>query len=80
MAVTEILNRCRATLESHYGAQFKGLTLYGSVARHQAVPASDIDLSVLLNQPFDHFRELRRIIELLYPINLRDGGCRRRVD
>jgi predicted nucleotidyltransferase len=70
MAVTEIRNRCRATLESHYGAQFKGLILYDSVARRQAVPASDIDLLALLNQPVDHFRELRRIIELLYPIQL----------
>jgi predicted nucleotidyltransferase len=40
------------------------------VARDQASPASDIDLLVLLNQPFDYFDELRRIIELLYPIQL----------
>jgi hypothetical protein len=33
-------------------------------------PASDIDLLVLLSQPFNYFDELRRIIELLYPIQL----------
>jgi uncharacterized protein len=70
MSVTEILNRCRAILQSYYGAQFKGLILYGSVARRQAAPSSDIDLLVLLNQPFDYFRELRRIVDLLYPIQL----------
>jgi len=57
-------------LESYYGPQFKGLILYGSMARNQASPASDIDLLVLLGQPFDYFRELRRVIELLYPIQL----------
>jgi predicted nucleotidyltransferase len=40
------------------------------VARNQATPASDIDLLVLLGQPFDYFGELRRIVELLYPIQM----------
>jgi len=66
----DVLQKCRRTLEKHYGPQFGGLVLYGSVARGQASPASDIDLLVLLNQPFDYFAELRRIVELLYPIQL----------
>jgi predicted nucleotidyltransferase len=33
-------------------------------------PESDIDLLVLLEPPFDYFRELRRIVELLYPVQL----------
>jgi uncharacterized protein len=70
MTVTETLKRCKTALESYYGSQFKGLILYGSMARNQASSASDIDLLVLLNQPFDYFPELRRIIELLYPIQL----------
>jgi predicted nucleotidyltransferase len=70
MTITETLKRCKAVLESHYGSQFKGLILYGSVARNQATPASDIDLLVLLGQPFDYFGELRRIVELLYPIQM----------
>ncbi|MGH9847186.1 MAG: nucleotidyltransferase family protein [Blastocatellia bacterium] len=70
MTITEILKRCKTILESHYGSQFKGLILYGSVARNQASPASDIDLLVLLGQPFDYFSELRRIVELLYPTQL----------
>lgn len=70
MTVTEILKSCKTVLESNYGLQFKGLILYGSMARDQANAASDIDLLVLLNQPFDYFRELRRIVELVYPIQL----------
>jgi predicted nucleotidyltransferase len=66
----EIIRKCKTTLEAYYGSQFKGLILYGSVVRDQASPASDIDLLVLLSQPFNYFDELRQIIELLYPIQL----------
>ena len=70
MVIPEAVKRCRTALESHYGSQFEGLVLYGSVARGQASPASDIDLLVLLSQPFDYLQELRHIVELLYPIQL----------
>lgn len=66
----EIAQRCKNALESHYGSRLKGLILYGSMARDQASSISDIDLLVLLSKPFDHFHELRRIIDLLYPIQL----------
>jgi len=70
MAITEIVRKCRTILESQYGSRFKGLVLYGSVGRDQAGLASDIDLLVLLSKPFNYFEELRRIIDLLYPIQL----------
>jgi predicted nucleotidyltransferase len=70
MAITEIIQKCKTTLESYYGSQFKGLILYGSVARDQVTSASDIDLLILLSRPFNYFDELRQIIELLYPIQL----------
>ncbi len=65
-----VLKRCKATLTSHYGQRLKGLVLYGSTARGQAGPGSDIDLLVLLAQPFDYFHELREIVSLLYPVQL----------
>lgn len=70
MLLAEVLERCKAVLESRYQAQFRGLVLYGSTARQQPSPTSDIDLLVLLNQPFDYFHELRTIVELLSPIQL----------
>lgn len=70
MTIAEVARRCQIALESHYGSRFKGLVLYGSVARDQAGTASDIDLLVLLGKPFDYFQELRLIIDLLYPIQL----------
>jgi len=70
MAGTDAIRECRVILERHYGSQFKGLVLYGSMARDQAEVGSDIDLLVLLDEPFDYFQELRRIIDLLYPVQL----------
>ena len=72
MTVTETLQRCRIVLAGHYGQQFKVLVLYGSNVRRQAQPTSDsdIDVLVLLGEPYDYFRELRQVIELLYPIQL----------
>lgn len=70
MSVAKVLEQCRAILQTYYGSRFKGLVLYGSTARGQASSTSDIDLLVLLSQPFDYFQELRRIIDLLYPIQL----------
>ena len=65
-----ILKRCNQTLSNYYGEKFKGLILYGSLARDQADNFSDIDLLVLLKEPFNYFQELRTIVELLYPIQL----------
>ena len=68
--INDVVNRCKTLLEGQYGAQLKGLVLYGSEARNQASATSDIDLLVLLGTPFDYFRELRRIIDVLYPLQL----------
>jgi predicted nucleotidyltransferase len=68
--ISEVVRKCKAALEIYYGSQFKGLILYGSVARNQADSMSDIDLLVLLSKPFDYFSELRQVIEVLYPIQL----------
>lgn len=70
MTDSEILQNCKRTLETHYGSRFKGMLLYGSTARRQANPASDYDLLVLLDRPFNYFDELREIIDLLYPFQL----------
>jgi len=68
--MSEITLECKRVLARHYGSQLNGLILYGSAARGQTSSESDIDLLVLLKNPFDYFRELRRIVDLLYPIQL----------
>ncbi|MBM4301997.1 MAG: nucleotidyltransferase domain-containing protein [Deltaproteobacteria bacterium] len=65
-----IIRKCKEILEQHYGDRFAGLILYGSQARGQAEPGSDIDLLVLLHGPFDYFQEIWNLAELLYPLQL----------
>ena len=69
-SISEVVKKSKAVLEKHYGSQLKGVVLYGSVARNQSDPASDIDLLVLITKPFDYFMELRQMIDVLYPIQL----------
>ncbi|HEY9627389.1 MAG TPA: nucleotidyltransferase domain-containing protein [Coleofasciculaceae cyanobacterium] len=65
MTLNTVVERCKQRLVEHYGDRLKSLILYGSVARNEATQSSDLDLLVLLHPPFDHFQELRAIVELL---------------
>ena len=69
-AVSSIIQKCKEALSQYYGPRLKGVILYGSIARGEASPDSDIDLLVLLSPPLDFFSELRQIVDLLYPIQL----------
>ena len=68
--VNPIIQKCKKTLSKYYGTRLKGIILYGSMARGDASPSSDIDLLVLLAPPLDYFAELRQLVDLLYPIQL----------
>jgi predicted nucleotidyltransferase len=66
----QIVQRCKETLVNLYGNRLKGVILYGSIARGDSVTSSDIDLLILLEQPFDYFVELHQLVDVLYPIQL----------
>ncbi len=65
-----IIPKCKKMLSEYYGKKFRGLIVYGSYARGKADQFSDIDLLILLAKPFDFYKELRRITDLLYPLQL----------
>lgn len=67
---TMLLARIKTCLQAVYGSRLHGVVLYGSEARGTATPDSDIDLLVLLTGPIALGRELRTIIQALYPIQL----------
>jgi uncharacterized protein len=64
------LQQCQALLQRLYGTRLKGVVLYGSCARGTEATESDIDLMVLLEGPVDAAREIRRMWEVLYPLQL----------
>ena len=68
--MNSIIKKCNKILSDYYSEKFQGLILYGSMARGQGDNFSDIDLLVLLKKPFNYFQELRKIVELLYPVQL----------
>ena len=45
----ELLREIKRRLECAFGDRFRGALLYGSEARGEAAPDSDIDVMVLLN-------------------------------
>jgi len=52
-ALLQILKQENAELEKKFGV--KSLLLFGSVARDEATPASDVDLLVEFNRPVGYF-------------------------
>jgi predicted nucleotidyltransferase len=65
-----VLQKCRAILQTLYGTRLQGVVLYGSCAHGTEGTESDIDLMVLLEGPVQVAREIQRIWEVLYPLQL----------
>lgn len=69
-ALAELLGKVRSILREHYGERLADVVLHGSVARGTDEPESDVDLLVLLRGELDYFRELRTLVDLLFPLQL----------
>jgi uncharacterized protein len=66
----QILEKAQAALRTAFPSRLRQVILYGSTARNQASPDSDIDLLVLLEGPIDLDEDLRACIHALYPLVL----------
>ena len=66
----ELLNRIKERLEDVYGDRLQGIVLYGSEARGEAEPDSDIDLLVLLKGPIEAWNDIRTNVDALYDLQL----------
>lgn len=71
--IAPLLAECKQALAEHYGDRFRGLFLFGSVARGEDEPDSDVDLLILLADDFQYGTELWAIIKLFSPIQRKYG-------
>jgi predicted nucleotidyltransferase len=65
-----ILSELQEQLQALYGPRLVRLVLYGSQARGDAAPGSDIDVMVVLEGPVDAFTEIERAGDVTASLSL----------
>jgi predicted nucleotidyltransferase len=70
----ERLKRIKSALKDAFGPRFHSVILYGSEARGQAAPDSDIDVMVLLTSQQSYWDDVRTAIDATYPLVLDNDG------
>jgi len=66
----DLLSSLRKGLESTYGRRFRGLFLYGSMARGDDRVGSDVDVLIVLDEVPHYFEELERTAQLVSDLSL----------
>ena len=69
----DLLAELRRRLERLYGPRLVCLMLYGSQARGDAEPGSDIDLLVVLKEPVQPGEEIRRTLDDVAELSLQNN-------
>ena len=77
--VRAILAELKSGLESLYGNRLRGLYLFGSYARGEAEPESDIDVLIVLDDVSNYPDEVNRTGFLVSELSLRHGLSLSRV-
>jgi uncharacterized protein len=69
--VRTVVGEARALMERQYGERLAGVILYGSQARGDAEPGSDVDLLVVLRGDISASAEVSRLSTPLAALSLR---------
>jgi predicted nucleotidyltransferase len=71
--ILPLVSQLKERIEAAYGDRFAGLRLYGSYARGEARDDSDVDLLVLLHGEVDRWKEIDRLVDLAYDLEIESG-------
>ena len=66
----KLLTVLRASFKDIFGEQFDRMLLYGSYARKEARPDSDIDVLIVLRDKFDYSEMIKRTSEIVARLSL----------
>jgi len=69
-----IVSKTRRVLEEIYGERLRGVYLYGSAARNQLTPDSDIDIAIILDDIKSRFEEHERTSQLGSDVSLEENS------
>jgi predicted nucleotidyltransferase len=68
--IKELLARLRRGLEQLYGGRLEAMYLFGSFARGEATPESDVDVLIVLDEVTDYGQEIERTGHLVSELSL----------
>lgn len=61
----EVLDDLKQRLQALYGKRLVDVVLFGSVARGEDTPESDVDVLVVLRGPVHHYAEHKRLADVV---------------
>lgn len=78
-AVQNLLEELRSGLKRLYGSRLKRVYLFGSHARGEATPESDVDVLIVLDRVDHYYTELKKTGSLASDLSIRYDVCISRV-
>ena len=72
--ISTILHQLKERLANLYGERLSAVLLYGSQARGDATQDSDIDVLIVLKEPFDAREERKRTLDAIAELSLEHGA------
>jgi predicted nucleotidyltransferase len=71
MDLTKLLKELKVALYQVYQKNLRGIYLYGSYARQEEDPESDIDVAVVLKDFKDYWEEIQRTSHIISELSLK---------